>query len=151
MKEVLDLLRAESAKTVDSPVSHITGTILTLDQPNANGRTYTTEVAEAIIEQARDRIAVGALLGEVGYPEGSSFNSVDMNRVSHQVTDLRIENGQLIGVIKLLKTPMGEIAEKLIYEAPHVGFRPRGHATIDKNGVVSDYQLVTIDLVANPA
>lgn len=153
MKEVLDFLHSESAKQASSgPSPDADHTILNLDVPNANGRIYTTETAQAIVDQANKRMSNGrALFGELGYPTGEPFGNIDLNRVSHQITEVRIEDGKLIGKMKLLDTPMGQIAKTLLDEAPHVGIRPRGFANVQPDGTVTDFQLVTFDIVSNPA
>jgi hypothetical protein len=119
----------------------LTTTFLTLDKPNANGRVYTRAVGEAIIEQVKAGRAIGAL----GVPEGTDMKLSD---ASHTITDVRIEGDKLIGKIHLLDTMPGRALAMVLSE---MDFRPRGMATIDENGVVSDYTLISIDAVRDGA
>lgn len=152
MKDVLDMLRGKSGPAPVGSSPDTDHTILNLDVPNANGRTYTTETAQAMVDQATKRMSDGhALFGELGYPTGEPFSTVDLNRVSHQITEVRVEDGKLIGKMKLLDTPMGNIARTLLDEAPHVGIRPRGLANVQEDGTITDFQLITFDIVSNPA
>lgn len=84
-------------------------TILTIGVPNTNGRIYTQECVESMVEQfnARDK----PMLGELGYRSGQSGPTIDLARVSHAVTDLRIVDGKLVGTIQVLQTPFGKILE----------------------------------------
>jgi hypothetical protein len=122
--------------------------ILELDVPNANGRTYTAEVGQSIVNQFTYR---GDMLGEISMTGMDVGDTVDLVRVSHQVTDLRIENGKVLGKIKILQTPMGNIAKELINGGAQHGFRPRGMGTVGADGVVSDFSIISIDMVKDPA
>ena len=130
---------------------HLTGTFLEADKPNANGRVYPRAVLEDIARQIKEKD--GRVFGQVGFPEGTS---VDLSKVSHIVGDVHVnEQGELIGKIIPLKTPAGEILTSLLEDFKknkvNYGFRPAGIGKVDENGVVSDYRLISIDLVQNPA
>lgn len=118
--------------------------ILTLDVPNKNRRTYTTE---AVTEALKN--IPGHIMGQINYPT-ENFGSVDIAEISHKINNLRIEDGKLIGDVTILKTPNGKLLEKLV-EFPDSGFRPRSFANIDENGVVSNLQIISIDFVNDPA
>lgn len=124
---------------------------LTLDKPNANGRIYPRAVGEAIIEQAKEKIVFGVLgstdLNEYQNSEVSHLD-VSLGNASHTITDLRIEGDHLIGKIHLLETVSGRALAMVLSE---MDFRPRGMGTIDENGVVSDYTLISIDAVKDGA
>lgn len=125
--------------------------ILTLDTPNANGRTYTTESIQQIIDKFNERQAAGAaVLGELGYPT-ENFSIVEISNVSHQVTNMRIENGKLLGTIKLLNTPNGIILKNLLDKGHCGGFRPRGFGDVSADGTITNYKLISIDYVNDPA
>lgn len=122
--------------------------ILDVGVPNKNGRTYSKEAAEDMVKQATTRIEQGTLFGELS-PSVSS--TIDMQRVSHQITDVRLEGGAVYATVRVLKTPMGNIVKELLDNGVQVDFRSRGFANISEDGVVSDYQLVSIDVVKDGA
>lgn len=123
-------------------------TILELDTPNANGRTYTAEVGQSIVDQLTKRESV---FGELSMTGTDVDMSVDLQRVSHMITDIRVQDGKLIGTAKILGTPMGNIARQLIEGGINHGFRPRGTGKIGEDGVITEYNIVSIDMVQNPA
>lgn len=118
--------------------------ILTLDVPNENQRTYTTE---AVTEALKN--IPGDVMGQINYPT-ENFEQVNISAISHKINNLRIEDGKLIGDVTILKTPNGKLLEKLV-EFPGSGFRPRSIADVDENGVISNLQIISIDFVNNPA
>jgi hypothetical protein len=134
---------------------YYTATILTLDQPTGNGRTYTTEVAREMIEQHYKRhIQTGkASFGQFGYPtEESKQATIDLNSVSHVVESLRVEDGKLVGTIRVLGSPLGNILKELLLNnTPNCGFRPRGLACVTHEGVIFNYEYISIDFTRNPA
>jgi hypothetical protein len=123
----------------------LTAKILGVGVPNENGHVYPPEAVQAMIEQAEKRISAGALFGELGMP---LRGTIDLYNVSHQITNLRVQGDTVVADIKVLKTPQGEILKGLLED---IDFRTRGYATLSADGVVSDYQLVSIDAVSDGA
>ncbi len=99
-------------------------------------------------------IKKGRALGELGHPDGPTVN---LDRVSHKITELRREGNNFVGKAQLLETPMGKIAKSLIAEGVTLGVSSRGIGTLkeDKDGlkvVGEDFQLATAaDIVADPS
>ena len=123
-----------------------TVTILKPDEPNANGRIYLRETVEKIIEQSRED--KNRLLGTVGMPAGTTL---DLTGVSHMVNNLRIiEHGDLVGEVMVLDTPIGAVLSKMLHDG-EVDFRMAGTGTVDENGVVSNYQAISINAVLDGA
>lgn len=123
--------------------------ILKADVPTKNGRRYSREVLELMVLKIND--PERPLFGELGNPaEGQSIN---LDKVSHVVKNAHIDNdGWLVCTLEVLNTPDGAVLNRLRDEEPECGgFRPRGIGNVDKDGNVRDYQMVTIDYVANPA
>lgn len=97
-----------------------------------------------MVEQVEKRTAEGGLLGEITMPERAS---IDLTRVSHQVTELRVEDGWVVGKIKVLNTPGGQALKSLLDGKVDLNFAPRGMGYVDGNGLVTNYQLISIDVV----
>ena len=92
-------------------------------------------------------------LGELGHPDGPTIN---LDRVSHRITDLRAEGNNFIGKAQILDTPMGNIAKNLLDEGVQLGVSSRGMGSIQKsedcNVVADDFMLTTAaDIVADPS
>jgi hypothetical protein len=123
-----------------------TFTIETVGVPNGNNRIYTKECIEKAISDARELIESKRFLGELQYVTHSSV--VDLRNVSHLVEDLRLEGNELKADIQPLNLAKG-IALQSMIEENRVKFVMRGLGTIDKNNVVQDYTLLSIDAVPN--
>ena len=92
-------------------------------------------------------------LGELGHPDGPTVN---LDRVSHRITNLRAEGNNFIGKAQILDTPMGNIAKSLLGEGVQLGVSSRGMGSIQKsedcNIVADDFMLTTAaDIVADPS
>lgn len=111
--------------------------ILTVDEPNFNGRIYPRAVVEEAISKAKD-----PLPGTIGMPLDED---VPEEEVSHQVSNLRLEDGRLMGTVTILGTPKGKILEGMI----DADFRTAGTGmiSISENGhtVVTDFVLKSIN------
>jgi len=118
--------------------------LLRLDVPNGNGRCYTTEAVEAAIKKLNG----APLLGTIGIPEpngdGNSFINLDIRKVSHTVSNLRIEDGFLVGDMKILQTDPGS---ELSFMLDSVAFRPNSIGKVSTDGFVSDLTFVSVSAV----
>jgi hypothetical protein len=120
----------------------MTVNILKADEPNGNGRIYPLEALQRCVEKSQ----AGPVLGALGCPEGTT---VDLNTLSHTVHNLRIQDGYLVGDVQVIKTPYGSmLSNPEVFN--NVDFRPRGIGAIE-NGVVTNYQLISIDAVYDGA
>tara|TARA_X000001382_G_scaffold107604_1_gene83316 strand:- start:1474 stop:1971 length:498 start_codon:yes stop_codon:yes gene_type:complete len=90
--------------------------------------------------------------GELGHPEGPTVN---LERVSHIITDLYTENNDVMGRAKIMDTPMGKIVKNLLDEGAQLGVSSRGMGSLEeKNGskyVGDDFMLAAVDIVADPS
>ena len=127
----------------------LTANLLYYDQKNLNGRIYTKELAEKIVEQFENRD--GEMFGELGYPDRFE---VLLTQVSHKVEEIHLdeENKAIVGTIKILDTPKGKIVKEMLGTDDYVGItcRPRGSGTINENSEIEDYTLYSFDLVSGP-
>ena len=133
----------------------IEGTFLQGNLKNRNGRFYPTEVLAKEVDRYNENfVSKGRALGELGHPEGPTVN---LDRVSHKITDLHAEGNNFIGKAKLLDTPMGVIAKSLLDEGVQLGVSSRGMGSLrDTNEgykvVGEDFMLATAaDIVADPS
>ena len=134
---------------------YIEGVFLQGNLKNRNGRMYPVEILGREVERYNESfVSKGRAVGELGHPDGPTVN---LDRVSHKITQLRQEGNNFIGKAQLLETPMGKIAKSLIAEGVTLGVSSRGIGTLkeDKDGckvVGEDFQLATAaDIVADPS
>ena len=134
---------------------YIEGVFLQGNLKNRNGRMYPVNtLAKEVGRDSESFIKKGRALGELGHPDGPTVN---LDRVSHKITQLRQEGNNFIGKAQLLETPMGKIAKSLIAEGVTLGVSSRGIGTLkeDRDGlkvVGEDFQLATAaDIVADPS
>lgn len=132
---------------------YIIGRFITCDEENKNKRIYESKViAPEIQRYIREVINTKKSFGELGHPSGPPIN---LDRVSHLITELNKEGKHYIGKAKLTETPMGKIAIGLLNSGGQLGVSTRGMGSlIEKNGakyVQSDFKLSTVDIVADPS
>ena len=134
---------------------YIEGVFLQGDLKNRNGRMYPVgTLAKEVGRYNESFVKKGRALGELGHPDGPTVN---LDRVSHKITELRQEGNNFIGKAQLLETPMGKIAKSLIGEGVTLGVSSRGVGSLkeDRDGckvVGEDFMLATAaDIVADPS
>jgi len=138
----------------DSKRMYIEGVFLQSELRNRNGRVYPFEVLQREVNRYNEEyVKTKRALGELGHPDGPTVN---LDRVSHRITELRAEGTNFIGKAQILDTPMGKIAKSLLDEGVQLGVSSRGMGSIDKredaNYVMDDFMLATAaDIVADPS
>ena len=138
----------------DSKKLYIEGVFLQSELKNRNGRVYPFSVLEKEVNRYNEEyVKTKRALGELGHPDGPTVN---LDRVSHRITDLRAEGNNFMGKAQILDTPMGKIAKNLLEEGVQLGVSSRGMGSIDKreeaNYVMDDFMLATAaDIVADPS
>lgn len=144
-----DRVRREREKT--GKVT-LTGVLQKADTLNQNGRIYPRAILEREIRNYQKLIAERRSVAELDHPNEAI---VQLDRVSHIVTEARMEGNTVRGTIELLDTPKGEIARKLVEAGVKLGISSRGLGTTKRQGehdiVQNDYTLVCFDLVAEPS
>jgi hypothetical protein len=132
----------------------IKGIFLQADIKNRNGRVYPMEVLEKEVSRYNKKfIKENRAYGELGHPEGPTVN---LERVSHMVTELYPDGKNFIGEAKIMETPMGKIVKSLMNEGGKLGVSSRGMGSLDQrngaNYVRDDFYLATAaDIVADPS
>ena len=142
--------KESSAKTY-----FIEGIFLQAELKNRNGRMYPKDMLEReILRYDREYVKKNRAFGELGHPEGPTIN---LDRVSHMITELRVDGNNFIGKAKIMGTPMGNIVKSLIDEGARLGVSSRGMGSIRSEGmdtqiVQDDFYLATAaDIVADPS
>ena len=132
----------------------IKGIFLQADIKNRNGRVYPMEILEKEVSRYNKKfINENRAYGELGHPEGPTVN---LERVSHMVTELYPDGKNFIGEAKIMETPMGKIVKNIMNEGGKLGVSSRGMGSLNqKNGanyVRDDFYLATAaDIVADPS
>jgi hypothetical protein len=132
----------------------ITGPFLVGEQKNRNGRVYSRSILEREVKRYNEEyISKNRAFGELGHPDSPSIN---LDRVSHLIVNMRQEGAQFIGKAKILETPMGKIAKSLLEGGASLGVSSRGMGSLKEvngvNMVQDDYYLATAaDIVADPS
>jgi hypothetical protein len=133
----------------------IEGPFLVYDRPNRNNRMYTKNIMEREVSRYNEEyIKTNRALGELGHPDTPTIN---LERVSHIITELRDDGQCYIGKAKILETPYGNIVKNFIDSGVRLGVSSRGMGTLaqSKNGVnlvQDDFRLATAaDIVADPS
>ena len=134
---------------------YIEGVFLQGNIKNRNGRMYPIETLNREVGRYSESfINKGRALGELGHPDGPTVN---LDRVSHKITQLRKEGNNYMGKAQLLDTPMGKIAKSLIGEGVTLGVSSRGVGSLQTSNegykvVGEDFMLATAaDIVADPS
>ncbi len=117
---------------------------------NANERVYpVAEIAKAV-DTVNEQIKTGhSVLGEVDHPDDLKIN---LDRVSHMIENMWMDGSCGYGTLKILPTPMGQLVKTMLESGVKLGVSSRGSGNVnDANGHVSDFEIVTVDVVAQPS
>lgn len=147
-----DLQYLEEAREDGKKNLYIEGIFMQADKANKNGRVYPRSVMEKEVNRYQELINEKRSLGELGHPPNPTIN---LDKVSHLITELKMSGNDVVGRAKILGTPMGKIAENFIQEGVRLGVSSRGVGSLkEKNGineVQDDFLLATVDIVSDPS
>jgi ABC-type phosphate transport system ATPase subunit len=117
---------------------------------NANERVYPVNEIERAVKTLNEEIMQGnSVLGEVDHPEDLKVN---LDRVSHMITEMWMDGPNGFGKLKILPTPMGQLVKTMLESGVKLGVSSRGSGNVNEaNGHVSDFEIVTVDVVAQPS
>lgn len=119
------------------------------DIRNQNQRVYPArEIARAVNEMSKKIVDNGGIWGEIDHPAELSIN---LDRISHVITEMWMDGTDGYGKLKILQTPMGNIIKVLLQSGAKLGVSSRGSGNVGDDGVVSDFEIVTVDIVAQPS
>lgn len=131
----------------------IVGRFMTAEEKNKNGRVYPLGVLENEVQRyVREVVKQKRAFGELNHPSGPTIN---LDRVSHIIVEIKQNGKYFDGKAKLTETPMGEIARGLLSSGGQLGVSTRGMGSlVEKNGVMEvqkDFKLSTVDIVSDPS
>jgi hypothetical protein len=118
---------------------------------NANQRVYpVSEIARAVKTLNDQKEGGYSILGEVDHPDDLKIN---LDRVSHMITEMWMDGPNGYGKLKILPTPMGQLVKTMLESGVKLGVSSRGSGNVkeDGSGEVSDFEIITVDVVAQPS
>lgn len=116
---------------------------------NQNQRVYPVNEIARACNVIAEKIKSGySVLGEADHPDDLQVN---LDRVSHMITNMYMNENNGIGKLKILPTPMGNIVKTLLESGVKLGVSSRGSGNVNESGGVSDFEIVTVDIVAQPS
>ena len=117
---------------------------------NANQRVYPVSEISNAVKTLNDQIQNGySVLGEVDHPDDLKVN---LDRVSHMITDMWMDGPNGYGKMKILPTPMGNLIRTMLEAGVKLGVSSRGSGNVnERSGEVSDFEIITVDIVAQPS
>jgi hypothetical protein len=119
------------------------------DVKNANQRVYPVKEIKRAVESVQAKIKEGfPVLGECDHPPELTVN---VDRVSHIIENMWMDGPNGFGKLKIVPTPMGNIIRTLIESGATLGVSSRGSGEVDHSGNVSNYEIITVDIVAQPS
>jgi hypothetical protein len=129
------------------------GVFMQAENKNKNGRIYTREVLTRAVDKfVNEQVITGRAVGELNHPDGPSIN---LDKVSHRITELKWDGNNVMGKALILDTPMGQIVKGLVEGGVQLGVSSRGMGSLEmKNGsnyVADDFMLNTVDIVQDPS
>ena len=117
---------------------------------NANERIYPVSEIESAVNTLNEQITTGySVLGEVDHPDDLKIN---LDRVSHMITQMWMDGANGFGKLKILPTPMGLLVTTMLESGVKLGVSSRGSGNVNEaDGRVSDFEIITVDVVAQPS
>jgi len=117
---------------------------------NANQRVYPVSEIGTAVKTLNDQITNGySVLGEVDHPDDLKVN---LDRVSHMITEMWMDGPNGYGKFKILPTPMGNLVRTMLEAGVKLGVSSRGSGNVNESsGEVSDFEIITVDVVAQPS
>ena len=128
---------------------HLNGICIQGDIRNQNQRVYSSQEIGRAVKTLNEQISGGySVLGEVDHPADLKIN---LDRVSHMITKMWMDGPNGYGKLKILPTPMGQLIETMLTSGVKLGVSSRGSGEVDANGNVQGFEIITVDIVAQPS
>lgn len=139
----------ESTQEGEKKTLHLNGICIQGDIRNQNQRVYPSSEISRAVKTVNDQIAGGySVLGEVDHPDDLRIN---LDRVSHMITQMWMDGPNGYGKLKLLPTPMGQLIQTMLESGVKLGVSSRGSGDVDSDGKVKGFEIITVDVVAQPS
>lgn len=131
----------------------IEGIFAMAESKNRNGRVYPKNIMEnAVNKYVTEQVSKNRAVGELNHPDGPTVN---LDKVSHKITELKFDGNNVMGKAQILDTPMGQIVKGLLEGGVQLGVSTRGMGSLEqRNGVMyvkEDFMLNTVDIVQDPS
>ena len=147
-----DLLTEEEKRLVANGTTILSGVMQKADALNGNGRVYPRNILEKEIKNYQKLVNERRALGELDHPDDSVIN---LKNASHLVTNVWWDGENVMGKVRVLSTPSGQVLKSLVEAGVKLGISSRGlGSTKEKNGktyVNDDFQLICFDFVSEPS
>jgi hypothetical protein len=128
---------------------HLNGICIQGDIRNANQRVYSSQEIGRAVKTLNEQISGGySVLGEVDHPQDLKIN---LDRCSHMITKMWMDGPNGYGKLKLIPTPMGQLVQTMLQSGVKLGVSSRGSGEVDSNGNVQGFEIITVDIVAQPS
>ena len=116
---------------------------------NQNKRVYPVQEISRAVGSINEKLKSGySVLGELDHPDDLQIN---LDRVCLQINEMKMQGNNGIGKLQVLPTPMGNIVKALLESGVKLGVSSRGSGNVAENGTVSEYEIITVDMVAQPS
>jgi hypothetical protein len=128
---------------------HLNGICIQGDIRNANQRVYSSQEIGRAVKTLNEQISGGySVLGEVDHPQDLKIN---LDRVSHMITKMWMDGPNGYGKLKIIPTPMGQLVQTMLESGCKLGVSSRGSGEVDGSGNVQGFEIITVDIVAQPS
>ena len=147
-----DLLTEDEKRQVAEGATILTGKLQEADRPNGNKRVYPYDVLVREVKNYQKLVKENRALGELDHPDDSVIN---LKNCSHMVTAIWMEDKKVMGKIKVLNTPSGQVLKSLVESGVKLGISSRGMGSVSEGAgnvvVQEDFQLICFDFVSDPS
>ena len=151
LKEDLTYAQAKiiTESSQDGKSMYMEGIFVQGEKRNQNSRVYPVQEISKAVKAIQEKIETGySVLGEADHPDDLQVN---LDRVSHMIEKMWMDGQDGYGRLKLLPTPMGNICKTLLENGVKLGVSSRGSGNVTESGSVSEFEIQTVDIVANPS
>ena len=139
----------ERDESGDRKSLYLNGICIQGDIRNANQRVYSSQEIGRAVKTLNEQISGGySVLGEVDHPDDLKIN---LDRVSHMITKMWMDGPNGYGKLKVLPTPMGNLVQTMLESGVKLGVSSRGSGEVDHQGNVQGFEIITVDVVAQPS
>ena len=147
-----DLLTEQEKREIKNGAFYLTGVMQRADAKNGNGRVYPENILRREVENYKKLVSENRALGELDHPDESVIN---LKNASHIVTDIWWNGKDVMGKVKVLSTPSGQILKSLVESGVKLGISSRGLGSVKERAgltmVEDDFQLICFDFVSEPS
>ena len=128
---------------------YMNGICIQGDIRNQNQRVYSSDEIRTAVNTLNEQIAGGfSVCGEVDHPDDLKIN---LDRVSHMITKMWMDGPNGYGKLKIIPTPMGQLVQTMLESGVKLGVSSRGSGEVDGSGNVRGFEIITVDIVAQPS